>query len=127
MNGYRKERLLHICFIGIFFFTLYKPKKCRMRSLNEHIEIIRKCSGVLRSYFGVTSLRIFGSVARNEQKEDSDVDVCVDMKPNLFLHVELKKFLEEQLGCPVDVVRFHKNMNDFLRRQIEKDGILISL
>ena len=73
-----------------------------MRSLNEYIEIIRKCSDVLRSYFGVTSLRIFGSVARNEQKEDSDVDVCVDMKPNLFLHVELKKFLEEQFGCPVD-------------------------
>lgn len=98
-----------------------------MKSLNEYIEIIRKCSDVLRSYFGVTSLRIFGSVARNEQKEDSDVDVCVDMKPNLFLHVELKNFLEEQLGCPVDVVRFYKNMNDFLRRQIEKDGILISL
>ena len=98
-----------------------------MRSLNEYIEIIRKCSDVLRSYFGVTSLRIFGSVARNEQKEDSDVDVCVDMKPNLFLHVELKKFLEEQFGCPVDVVRIHKNMNDFLRKKKEKDGILISL
>ena len=49
------------------------------------------------------------------------------MKPNLLLHVELKKFLEEQFGCPVDVVRLHKNMNDFLRRQIEKDGILVSL
>lgn len=98
-----------------------------MKSLNESIEIIRKCSDVLCSYFGVTSLRIFGSVARNEQKEDSDVDVCVDMKSDLFLHVELKRFLEEQLGCPVDVVRLHKNMNDFLRRQIEKDGILVSL
>lgn len=82
---------------------------------------------MLRSYFGVTSLRIFGSVARNEQNEDSDIDVCVDMKPNLFLHVELKKFLEEQFGCPVDVVRIHKNMNEFLKRQIEKDGILVSL
>ena len=98
-----------------------------MRTLNESIEIIRKCSEVLRSYFGVTSLRIFGSVARNEPKEDSDVDICVDMKPNLLLHVELKKFLEEQFGCPVDVVRIHKNMNDFLKRQIEKDGILVSL
>lgn len=98
-----------------------------MKTLNEYIEIIRRCSDVLRSYFGVTSLRIFGSVARNEQKEQSDVDVCVDMKPNLFLHVELKRFLEEQLGCPVDVVRIHKNMNDFLRKQIEKDGILVSL
>nr|WP_308757921.1 nucleotidyltransferase family protein [uncultured Bacteroides sp.] len=98
-----------------------------MRTLNEYIEIIRKCSDMLRSYFGVTSLRIFGSVARNEQNEDSDIDVCVDMKPNLFLHVELKKFLEEQFGCPVDVVRIHKNMNEFLKRQIEKDGILVSL
>ena len=98
-----------------------------MRTLNEHIEIIRKSSDVLHSYFGITSLRIFGSVARNEQKEDSDVDICVDMKANLLLHVELKKFLEEQLGCPVDVIRIHKNMNEFLRRQIEKDGILVSL
>ncbi|MEL5896263.1 nucleotidyltransferase family protein [Bacteroides sp. GD17] len=98
-----------------------------MRSLNEYIEIIKKCSDVLRSYFGVTSLRIFGSVARNEQNEDSDVDVCVDMKPNLFLHVELKKYLEEKFGCPVDVIRLHKNMNEFLKRQIEKDGILVSL
>ena len=98
-----------------------------MRSLNEYIEIIKKCSDVLRSYFGVTSLRIFGSVARNEQNEDSDVDVCVDMKPNLFLHVELKKYLEEKVGCPVDVIRLHKNMNEFLKRQIEKDGILVSL
>lgn len=98
-----------------------------MRTLNENVEIIKRCSNVLRSYFGITSLRIFGSVARNEQKEDSDLDVCVDMKPNLFLHVELKRFLEEQLGCPVDVVRIHKNMNEFLKRQIEKDGILVSL
>lgn len=98
-----------------------------MKSLNEYIEIVRKCSDVLRTYFGVTSLRIFGSVARNEQREDSDVDVCVDMKPNLFLHVELKRFLEEQFGCPVDVIRLHKNINGFLKRQIEKDGILVSL
>ena len=77
-----------------------------MRSLNEYIEIIKKCSDVLRSYFGVTSLRIFGSVARNE---------------------ELKKYLEEKFGCPVDVIRLHKNMNEFLKRQIEKDGILVSL
>lgn len=98
-----------------------------MKTLNEYIDIIRKSSDVLRSYFGVTSLRIFGSVARNEQDEESDVDVCVNMKPNLFLHVELKKYLEEKFGCPVDVVRFHKNMNEFLRRQIEKDGILVSL
>lgn len=77
-----------------------------MRSLNEYIEIIKKCSDVLRSYFGVTSLRIFGSVARNEQNEDSDVDVCVDMKhylPNCTANPKLKNvmlFLNQLWSMP---------------------------
>lgn len=96
-----------------------------MKTRSEYIDILKKCATILRSHFGVSSLRLFGSIARDEQKEDSDIDVCVEMKPNLFLHVELKKYLEEQLGCPVDVIRMHSNMNDFLKQQIEKDGIFV--
>lgn len=96
-----------------------------MRTKEEYIEILKQCAAVLHTRFGVSSLRLFGSVAREEQKEASDVDVCVEMKPNLFLRIELKKYLEEQLGCPVDVIRMHKNMNDFLKEQIEKDGIFV--
>ncbi len=96
-----------------------------MRTRDEYIEIIKRCATVLHARFGVSSLRLFGSVAREEQKETSDVDVCVEMRPNLFLRIELKKYLEEQLGCPVDVVRMHSNMNDFLKKQIEKDGIYV--
>ena len=80
---------------------------------------------MLHSRFGVRSLRLFGSVAREEQRETSDVDVCVEMKPNLFLRVELKKYLEEHLGCRVDLFRIHKNWNYFLKKQIEKDGIFV--
>ncbi len=47
--------------------------------------------------YGVRSLRLFGSVARNEQHESSDVDVFVDMDPDLFLMVGLKDFLENLL------------------------------
>lgn len=96
-----------------------------MKTKNEYIEILKQCATVLRTRFGVSSLCLFGSVARGEQKETSDVDICVKMKPNLFLHVELKRYLEEQLGCPVDVIRMHSNMNDFLKKQIEKDGIFV--
>lgn len=96
-----------------------------MRTKDEYIEILKQCATVLRTHFGVSSLRLFGSVAREEQQETSDVDVCVEMKPDLFLHVELKRYLEEKLGCPVDVIRMHRNMNDFLKRQIEKDGIFV--
>ena len=73
--------------------------------------------------FGVRSLRLFGSVARGEQKESSDVDVYVDMDPDLFQMVGLKQFLEELLDCQVDIIRKHQNNNSFLLKQIEKDGI----
>ncbi len=96
-----------------------------MKTTSEYINLIKSCASTLRTHFGVRSLRLFGSVARNEQHEGSDVDVCVEMNPNLFLHVRLKKYLEELLGCSVDVVRMNSNMNDFLRKQIEKDGVFV--
>lgn len=73
--------------------------------------------------YDVRSLRLFGSVARNEQKEASDVDVFVEMAPDLFQIIGLKEFLENLLGCSVDVVRKHRNNDLFLLKQIEKDGI----
>ena len=64
--------------------------------------------------FGIKTLRIFGSVSRNEQTENSDLDVCVETEtPNPFLLANLKEFLETLFHCSVDVVRIHKNMNPF--------------
>lgn len=94
-----------------------------MNSCNEYIEKIRSYSDVLKKDFGVSSLRLFGSVAREEQTPNSDVDVCVVMKPNMLLRIRLKHFLEKLLNCDVDVVREHKNMNETLKREIERDGI----
>ena len=94
-----------------------------MNSCNDYIEKIRSYSDVLKKDFGVSSLRLFGSVAREEQTPTSDVDVCVVMKPNMFLRIRLKHFLEKLLNCDVDVVREHKNMNETLKREIERDGI----
>ena len=58
-----------------------------MKSCNEYIEIIKSFSDVLRTQFGVKSLRLFGSVARGEQTSDSDIDICVVMNPNMLLHI----------------------------------------
>lgn len=51
-------------------------------------------------------LAIFGSIARNEANEDSDVDILVDFdsKKGLFGFADLKLYLEEILGCHVDLV-----------------------
>ena len=96
-----------------------------MISRAECIDKLKACKNVVADRFGVRSMRLFGSVARNEQKESSDVDICVEMEPNLLRRSGLKLYLEDLLNCKVDVLRIHKNMDSFLTMQIKRDGILI--
>ena len=91
----------------------------------QTIEKLKSTREYLSEHYGVSSMLLFGSVARNEQKENSDVDVCVEMKPSLFNHAGVKVYLEEQLGCPVDVVRLRENMNQLLKQQILKYGVRV--
>ena len=98
---------------------------CNMKTKNEYIKIIENQEDELRKNFGIRSLRLFGSVSRDEQIEGSDVDVCVEMEPQAYLMVRLKRFLERLLGCPVDVVRMHKHMNPYLLQEINRDGIYV--
>lgn len=96
-----------------------------MKTTGEYINIINAHSDELKSKFGVKSLRLFGSTARNQHNEKSDVDVFVDMPPKIFKIVGLGIYLEDLLGCHVDVVRNHSNMNVFLRKEIERDGLIV--
>ncbi len=59
----------------------------------------------VQQQFGVKSLRLFGSVARDEATETSDVDVLVTFaRPvGLFGLCALTDYLEQLLGCTVDV------------------------
>jgi len=47
--------------------------------------------------FQVEKIGLFGSYARDEAKADSDIDIFVQMKPDLFKLVELKQQIEEDL------------------------------
>lgn len=96
-----------------------------MINKDKCIEQLKACKDQLMKNFGVSSMLLFGSVARNEQKESSDVDVFVDMKPNLFLQVGVKQFLEEKLGCSVDVIRNHRRIDSYLIKQIRREGVEI--
>lgn len=96
-----------------------------MKRKEEYIALIKAHAEELKAVFGIKSLRLFGSVSRDEHGEGSDVDVCVDMAPKIFLVARLKRFLENLLQCSVDVVRMHKHMNPFLLNEIERDGIYI--
>ncbi len=95
-----------------------------MKTTQEYISIIKLHSVQIAKNFGIKKLCIFGSVARNEQTEQSDLDICVVTEtPNPFLLADLKEFLENLCHCSVDVVRMHKNMNPLFKSRIEKEGI----
>jgi predicted nucleotidyltransferase len=71
-------------------------------------------------------LGVFGSVARGEQTEDSDVDICYEGRvPSLMTLDLIQSDLERRLGCRVDMVRIRKGMNAMLHKRIRKEGIYV--
>ncbi len=96
-----------------------------MLDRTQTIKKLKTTREYLNEHYGVSSMMLFGSLARNEQREDSDVDVCVEMKPNLFKQAGVKCYLQELLGCDVDVVRMRDNMHALFRKQIQRYGIRI--
>jgi predicted nucleotidyltransferase len=81
----------------------------------------------LRERFGVKSLRLFGSVARDEASEGSDVDVLVDFEevPTLFGFLRLRTYLQDLLGAKVDLVT-ESGLKERARQYIEKDAINVA-
>lgn len=71
-------------------------------------QLIEKKDRILQiaSLYGAKNLRVFGSLARNEQVEGSDIDLLVKMEKGttLLKHISLVHALEEELGIKVDVV-----------------------
>lgn len=110
----------------IFLLPLLKLNYCIiMKTRSEYLELLKTHIAEMKEQFGVRSFLLFGSVARNEHNDNSDVDVCVEMEPDMYLLVALKQFLEKLLGCSVDVIRMHRNMNKLLLKQIEKEGVYV--
>jgi len=85
--------------------------------------ILRSHRAELADRYGVTRLGIFGSVARNEASDDSDVDIVVETQvPDLLMMVNLKEDLEQLLQRKVDLVRYRVRMNPFLKKRIDNEA-----
>jgi hypothetical protein len=71
----------------------------------QAIDLLRQKRTELSGRYHVASLTLFGSVARNEARQDSDVDILVEFSQpvGLFHFIELQQRLEEILGCKVDL------------------------
>lgn len=76
--------------------------------------------------FGITKLGIFGSVARQENTEDSDIDIVVEVeKPTLSLMYELREKLKELFNCDVDLVRFRSTLRPFFMSNILSEVVYV--
>ena len=92
----------------------------------EYLSLLRKYMRENAVKYGISRMGIFGSVARGEQHDGSDVDICVEIdRPSIFTLVHIKEELEKLFKCPVDVVRLRNNMDELLRNCINKDGIYV--
>ena len=88
----------------------------------QQVAVIRKITGKLNPVM----VGIFGSYARNEQTEESDLDVLIDFDSRIDLLdlIGLEQELSEILGVKVDLITV-KSVDERLRPYIQKDLIRI--
>ncbi|MFQ4134918.1 nucleotidyltransferase family protein [Nodosilinea sp. PGN35] len=89
------------------------------------LEMLHQLKPVLAERYGVTRLGIFGSVARDQATDISDVDVVVEMAPDLFAMVHVKEHLQSALQVPVDIVRYRVTMNQRLKQRIDQEAVYV--
>ena len=93
---------------------------------NEVVAILAAHKEVLAA-MGVKSLSLFGSVARDEATDQSDVDILVDFgEPASFdLYMDLKFYLEELLAARVDLVT-DRGLRSRVRPFVQQDAIRVA-
>jgi uncharacterized protein len=76
--------------------------------------------------YGAYNIRVFGSVARGEARDNSDVDFLVEMETgrNLLDRIGLKQDLEELLGRSVDIAKT-SNLHDLIRDKVLREAVAL--
>ncbi len=90
------------------------------------IEEIKEKTVPLAKKYGILKMCLFGSYARGEATDSSDVDLYIEKGrlKNLIQYYEFINALEGRLGCHVDVVTTGIGDKQFLHR-IYEEGVLL--
>ncbi len=91
------------------------------------LERLNAHAAALKRRYGLRSIAVFGSVARGDDREGSDVDILATFEgaPTFDRYMDLKLELEELLGRPVDLGT-PETLRPELRTRIEKDLIRVA-
>jgi predicted nucleotidyltransferase len=93
----------------------------------DAVQVLTECSAELRIRFGVSELSLFGSVARAEARDDSDVNAMVSFfsTPSFTIFMELKDYLEQRLGTRVDLVT-RAGLKARVRPHVEREALRVA-
>jgi predicted nucleotidyltransferase len=110
--------------------TTERPLNCSQEAMmrrDEVLHLLQDHSDEVKERFGVRSLRLFGSVARDHASDHSDVDILVafEDQPTFRGYMDLRIFLEDLLGIDVDLVT-ETGLKDHARSSVERDAIRVA-
>lgn len=93
--------------------------------LNREIilQVLQKQKPYFLSELSVKSIGLFGSYARNNSRNGSDIDILVDMPPDYDKMCQLWKILEQELQAKIDLVRVGSHLRKSFLADIRKEII----
>lgn len=90
----------------------------------ELIDILKKFKANFADKYGIETLGLFGSYARRQQREASDIDVFVKLKKaDFFVMMAIQEELEKLTKLKVDIVDFRDSLRESFKENILKDAI----
>jgi predicted nucleotidyltransferase len=93
-------------------------------SKSDILSVLKDYMNQFAGIYGILDIGLFGSVARDEAKVDSDVDIFISMKnPNIITLSRIRVELEERIKTHVDLIHYQDKMNPYLKSRIEKEGV----
>lgn len=110
----RTETLLHNILAGV-----------RPMNKQDAIDMLRRHRDDLRAH-GIIHAALFGSVARGEAGPESDIDILIELDPDLkldiFAYAGLKRYVAELFEGRVDVVN-KEALKPYLRQPVSADAV----
>lgn len=97
-----------------------------MLKQQDILNYLKKYKELKKDKYHIKELGLFGSYARGEAHEGSDIDIVVDLdKSTMFGLVAIKEDIQEYFKNHVDIIQTRDRMNSLLQKRIQRDAIYV--
>lgn len=92
----------------------------------EVLRVLRELKPALQAKYGLERIGLFGSLARGDDRPDSDVDVVVELPiTSLRSYFDLLEEIEHAFAGHVDIVRLSPSVRPVLRSKIQTQAVYV--